>query len=105
MGFALRTTQAKGGLGVVENKACMLYFFFFSEVWGGWARKSENQKIRKSLFASRICPLASCGPQYKGWKEHSEQFGYHIVRKYLEHWILRGLDCTRTERNIGNGGD
>ena len=59
MGFALRTTQAKGGLGVVENKACMLYFFFFSEVWEGWGGCGrENQKIRKSLFASRFCRLA-----------------------------------------------
>jgi hypothetical protein len=26
--------------------------------------RGASAKIRKSLFASRICPLASCGPQY-----------------------------------------
>jgi hypothetical protein len=58
MGFALRTTQAKGGLGVVENKAYILYFFFLVRCGGGGGCGCENQKIRKSLFASRICPLA-----------------------------------------------
>jgi hypothetical protein len=45
MGFALRTMQAKGGLGVIENKAYMLYFFFLVRCGGGVGakiRKSEN---------------------------------------------------------------
>jgi hypothetical protein len=47
MGFALRITQAKGGLGVVENKVCILYFFFLVRCGGG-GRGGVCTKIRKS---------------------------------------------------------
>jgi hypothetical protein len=67
MGFALRITQAKGGLGVVENKACMcmLYFFFLVRCSGGVrARKSENQKITFRFSDLSASPLmASVGPR------------------------------------------
>jgi hypothetical protein len=59
MEFALRTMQAKGGLGVVKNKAYILYFFFLVRCGGrGGGGGGVGKKIRKSLFASRFCPLA-----------------------------------------------
>jgi hypothetical protein len=64
MGFALWTTQAKGGLGVVENKACMLYFFFLVRCGreNQKIRKSENQKITFRFSDLSASPLmASVG--------------------------------------------
>ena len=57
MEFALRTTQAKGELEIVENKAYMLYFFFLVRYSGGWARKSENQKITFRFSDLSASPL------------------------------------------------
>ena len=67
MGFALWTMQAKGGLGVVENKACILYFFF-SKVWEGGgggvrARKSKKQKITFRFSVLLTSPLMASVPR------------------------------------------
>ena len=57
--------KLRGGLGVVENKACMLYFFFlvrYERGGGGGgggvrAQKSKNQKITFRFSVLSTSPL------------------------------------------------